>query len=135
MKVKLRYLRKEKYLKGTTATADPYDADFDEDPEVAAVEWTWGKGPVSCPWIKVTESVYDFDIKKADKIFDLLLEKKQLRLPLNHVIPSARELKGKSIASFTTVPPITLMSVEFFACISKRPLSRGRSDSSQLRSQ
>ena len=35
-----------------------------------------GKSAMSCPWVKVTESAYDFDIKKADKIFDFLLEKK-----------------------------------------------------------
>jgi hypothetical protein len=28
--------------------ADPYDADSNEELEVAATEWTWGKGPVSC---------------------------------------------------------------------------------------
>ena len=55
---------------------DPYDADSDEDDlEVTAVERTWGKAPVSCPWVKETESTYDFDIRKADKIFDLLIEK------------------------------------------------------------
>ena len=97
----LRTMRKEKYLKGTTAVADPYDANFDEeDPEVKTVEWTWGKVPISCPWVKETESAYDFDIKKADKIFDLLLEKKQLKLPANHVIPSSGELKGKKYCKF-----------------------------------
>jgi hypothetical protein len=34
-------MRKEKYLKGTTAITDPYDANSDgDDPEVAIVEWT-----------------------------------------------------------------------------------------------
>jgi hypothetical protein len=64
------------------------------------VEWTWGKAPISCPWIKESKSAYDFDIKKADRIFDLLLEKKQLKLPPNHVIPLARELKGKRYCKF-----------------------------------
>ena len=50
--------------------------------------------------MKETESAYDFDIKKADKIFDLLLEKKQLRLPTNHMIPLAGELKGKKYYKF-----------------------------------
>ena len=44
---------------------------------------------------KRVKNTYDFDVKKADKIFDLLLEKKQLRFPTNHVIPSSEELKGK----------------------------------------
>ena len=54
---------------------DPYDAVFDgDDPEVVITEWTWGKAPVSCPWVKELENTYDFDVKKANKIFDLLLE-------------------------------------------------------------
>ena len=59
-----------------------------------------GKAPVFCPWVKDSINTYDFDVKKADKIFDLLLEKKQLRLPTNHVIPSAEELKGKKYYKF-----------------------------------
>jgi len=50
--------------------------------------------------VKESENAYDFNVKKADKIFDLLLEKKQLRLPVNHVIPSAEELKGKKYCKF-----------------------------------
>ena len=70
--------------------SDPYDADSDgDDLGVTTAEWTWGKAPISCPWVNETENVDDFDVKKADKIFDLLLEKKQLRLPANHVIPLA----------------------------------------------
>jgi len=34
-------LRKEKYLKGTAAISDPYDANSDgDDPEVAIAKWT-----------------------------------------------------------------------------------------------
>jgi hypothetical protein len=64
-------------LKGTAAMTDPYDADSDgDDPEVMIIEWIWGKAPISCPWVKESENIYDFDVKKADRIFDLLLEKK-----------------------------------------------------------
>jgi hypothetical protein len=95
-----RTLHKEKYLKGTTAVTDPYDADSDKDKEVMTVEWTWGKAGVSCPWVKEKKNVYDFDVKKADRIFDLLLDKKQLQLLANHVIPSTEELKGKKYCKF-----------------------------------
>ena len=68
-----RTLRKEKYLKGTAAMFDPYDADSDgDDPKVTTIEWTWGKAPVSCPWVKESKNTYEFDVKKADRIFDLL---------------------------------------------------------------
>ena len=50
--------------------------------------------------MKEIENTYDFDVKKANRIFDLLLEIKQLRLPANHVIPSAEELKGKKYYKF-----------------------------------
>jgi len=98
-------LRRKKYLKGDAAIVDPYNADSneDEDLEIIATEWTWGKAPVSCPWVKETESAYDFDVKKANKIFDLLLEKKQLKLPTNNVIPLAGELKGKKYYKFHNV--------------------------------
>ena len=60
-----RALHKEKYLKGTAAMTDPYDVDSDrDDPEVVIAECTWGKAPISCPWVKETESANDFDIKR-----------------------------------------------------------------------
>jgi hypothetical protein len=36
-----------------------------------------GQALVSCPWVKESENTYNFDVKKVDKIFDLLLEKKR----------------------------------------------------------
>ncbi len=38
------------------------------------------------------EERYDFDITKADQIFDLLLRKKHIQLPAGHTVPSAEEL-------------------------------------------
>jgi hypothetical protein len=46
-------LCKEKYLKGTATMSDPYDADSDGDhPKVVTTEWTRGKAPISCPWLR-----------------------------------------------------------------------------------
>jgi hypothetical protein len=65
---------------GIAAMTDPYDADSNgDDSEVTIAEWTWVKAHVSYPWVKESENTYDFDIKRADMIFDLLLQKKQLR--------------------------------------------------------
>ncbi len=41
------------------------------------------------------EERYDFDITKANKIFDLLLRKKQIQLPVGHTIPLAEELSKR----------------------------------------
>lgn len=88
-------MHRDKYKKGI-AIADSYDPDTnDEGVEVGIAEWTWNNKPMSCPWVKVMEDNNDFDITKADKIFDLLLEKGQLQLSPNHTLPSTEELKKK----------------------------------------
>ena len=38
---------------------------------------------------------FDFDVTKAEQIFDLLLKEKQLKLPENHKLPTAQELQGR----------------------------------------
>ena len=71
-----------------------FDSDEEDDSEVAAAEWVRSKKVVQCQWVKNSrkEERYDFDITKADKIFDLLLREKQIQLPVGHIIPSAKEL-------------------------------------------
>jgi hypothetical protein len=36
---------------------------------------------------------YTFDVAKCDRIFDYLLQEKQIKLPSGHVIPSPEQLK------------------------------------------
>jgi hypothetical protein len=50
------------------------------------------------PWGK--EESYDFDVTKADKLFDFLLEKEQIKLPPNFVKPSPKELKNKKFCKY-----------------------------------
>ncbi|KAK1604236.1 hypothetical protein QYE76_027909 [Lolium multiflorum] len=77
------------------------EADEDEgaagDQEVAVAEWTRGASPVSCKWVKPQgpPKGFDFDVTKAEQIFDLLLKEKQLKLPEGHKIPTVQELNGK----------------------------------------
>ncbi|XP_071685307.1 uncharacterized protein [Lolium perenne] len=77
------------------------EADEDEgsagDQEVAVAECTRGASPVSCKWVKPQGPPrgYDFDVTKAEQIFDLLLKEKQLKLPEGLKIPTAQELNGK----------------------------------------
>jgi hypothetical protein len=42
------------------------------------VEWTRNKATTLCPWIKkeTPGERYDFDISKADKVFDMILQEK-----------------------------------------------------------
>ncbi|KAK1650828.1 hypothetical protein QYE76_068633 [Lolium multiflorum] len=58
------------------------EADEDEgatgDQEVAVAEWTRTASPVSCKWVKPQgpPKWFDFDVTKAEQIFDLLLNEK-----------------------------------------------------------
>ncbi|KAK1649434.1 hypothetical protein QYE76_067239 [Lolium multiflorum] len=56
-----------------------------------------GASPVSCKWVKPQGPPrgFDFDVTKAEQIFDLLLKEKQLKVPEGHKIPTAQELNGK----------------------------------------
>nr|ABA98732.1 retrotransposon protein, putative, unclassified [Oryza sativa Japonica Group] len=71
--------------------------DEDDDSKIAAAEWVRNKKVIPCQWVKGSgkEERYDFDITKADKIFDLLLQEKQIQFPTGHTIPSAEELGKK----------------------------------------
>ena len=62
-------------------TYNPYLVDDgyedDEEEEVAAAEWNWGKKIVMVPnpWGRGVEESYDFDVTKSDKLFYFLLER------------------------------------------------------------
>src|SRR6185436_14885704 len=65
-------------------------------------KWLWqsgpgGANPVPCKWVKQQGLVkgFDFDVTKAEQIFDLLLKEKQLKLSENHKLPMAQELQGR----------------------------------------
>jgi hypothetical protein len=57
--------------------------DFDDDEKVAAAEIMWGKEPltVNQRWVKKTKGTYDFDVTKADKLFEFLVKEGRIKLP------------------------------------------------------
>ena len=88
---------------------NPYSIDGgyedDEEEEIAVVKQNWGKKTVmvSNPWGKGVEEIYDFDVTKSDKLFDFLLEKKQIKLHDNHVMLPSDQLKNKKFCKFQTI--------------------------------
>ena len=81
-----------------TEAYNPYLVDDEEEEEeIAVAKWNWGKKIVMVPnpWRKEVEESYDFDVTKADKLFDFLLKKGQIKLPANHVILPPDQLKNK----------------------------------------
>ena len=99
--------RDTRYQKNTTVAEayGPYSVDDgykDEEEEVAAAEWNWGKKIVMVPnpWGRGVEKSYDFDVTKSDKLFDFLLEKGQIKLPDNRVMLPLEQLKNKKFCKF-----------------------------------
>ena len=68
-------------------------SDSDEELDIGLAEWVKNKKPMSCPFGHKEPEKFAFDITKADRIFDFLLQEGQIKLSPNHVIPSAEELK------------------------------------------
>jgi len=68
-------------------------SDSDEEPVIGFVEWVKNKKPMSCPFGQKELEKFAFDITKADRISDFLLQEGQIKLSPNHVIPSVEELK------------------------------------------
>jgi hypothetical protein len=66
----------------------------EDEAEIGLAEWTRNKMSVLCPFAKKYTENYGFDVTKADKIFDLLLQEGQIKLSPNHTIRSADELKN-----------------------------------------
>jgi hypothetical protein len=70
-----------------------YSYSKDEDNMVGLAESIKGKKAMSCPFGKKEPERFDFDITKANTIFDLLLQQGHIKLSQFHTIPSAEELK------------------------------------------
>ena len=68
-------------------------SDSDEEPVIGLAESVKNKKPMSYPLGQKEPEKFAFDITKADRIFDFLLQEGQIKLSPNHVIPSAEELK------------------------------------------
>ena len=62
---------------------------------------------------KVKES-YDFDVTKADKLFDFLLEKGHIKLPINHVILPPDQLKNKKLCKYHNTTSHTTSDCRIF---------------------
>ena len=57
-----------------------------EEPVIGLAESVKNKKPMSCPFGHKEPKKFAFDITKADRIFDFLLQEGQIKLSPNHVI-------------------------------------------------
>jgi hypothetical protein len=76
--------------------------DSDDGEEMAAAEIMWGKEPltVNQRWIKQTKGTYDFDVTKADKLFEFLVKEGRINLPEGHSMLRPDGVKEKRYCGF-----------------------------------
>jgi hypothetical protein len=73
----------------------------DEEADMCIAECSWGSKskPFVCSILKPASKSqqdkmrYTFDVAKCDRIFDYLLQEKQIKFPCGHAIPSPEQLK------------------------------------------
>jgi hypothetical protein len=76
--------------------------EFDDEEEVAAAEIVWGKDPltVNQRWVKQAKGTYDFDVTKADKVFEFLVKEGRIKLPEGHSMLRPDGVKEKRYRGF-----------------------------------
>ena len=63
---------------------------------------------------KEVEEIYDFNVTKADKLFDFLLEKGHIKLPANNVILPPNQLKNKKFCKYHSTTSHTTNDCRIF---------------------
>jgi hypothetical protein len=81
--------------------ADQVD-EYNDEEEIAATEIVWGKEPltVNQRWIKQAKGTYDFDVTKADNLFDFLMKEGRIKLPEGHSMLQPDGVKDKKYSGF-----------------------------------
>jgi hypothetical protein len=76
--------------------------DSDDEEEVAAAEIMWGKEPLTMNqrWIKQTKGTYDFDVTKAEKLFEFLVKEGRIKLREGHSMLQPYGVKEKRYCGF-----------------------------------
>jgi hypothetical protein len=76
--------------------------EFDDEEEIAASEIVWGKELVTVNqwWVKQAKGTYDFDVTKADKLFEFLVKEGRIKLLEGHSMLRPDGVKEKRYCEF-----------------------------------
>ena len=69
---------------------------------------------------------YDFDVTKSKKLFDFFLEKRQIKLPDNHVMLPPDQLKNKKFCKFHNATSHSTNECRIFRHHIQRAIQQGR---------
>jgi hypothetical protein len=75
---------------------------YDDEEEIATTEIVWGKEPltVNQRWIKQAKGTYNFDVNKADKLFEFLVKEGRIKLLEGHSMLRPDGVKEKRYCGF-----------------------------------
>jgi hypothetical protein len=78
------------------------EEEYDNEEEIAAAEIVWGKESltVNQRWIKQAKGTYDFDVPKANKLFEFLVKEGRIKLPDGHFMLRPDGVKEKRYCGF-----------------------------------
>ena len=97
---------------------------------MATLDWVWKFSEyIPCAKNKSTEEEkkkFNFDITKADKIFDYLLEKGQIKLTGNHRIPLVEELKKQRYCKYHNSNTYNTNDCKVFRDIIQQAINKGK---------
>jgi hypothetical protein len=96
----------------------------DEEANMCVAEWNWvlKSKPFICSSVKPATKIhhdemrYTFDVAKCYRIFDYLLQEKQIKLPSNHVVPSPKHPKNMHIVN-GIIPILMILMIAMFSII------------------
>jgi hypothetical protein len=101
--------------------------DSDDDQEVAAAEIMWGKEPLTMNQrcIKQTKGTYDFDVTKADKLFEFLVKEGRIKLPEGHSMLRPDGVKDKRYCGFHDRNSHSINDCRFFRMRIQKAIQEG----------
>jgi hypothetical protein len=101
--------------------------DSDDDQDVAAAEIMWGKEPLTMNqrWVRQTKGTYDFDITKADKLFELLVKEGRIKLPEGHSMLQPDGVKEKRYCGFHDRNSHSINDCRVFRMRIQKPIQEG----------
>ena len=76
--------------------------EFEDENEVAVAELICAKEPtqINPRWLRQQKGTYDFDVTKADKLFELLLGEGRIKLPEGHPMMRPEGMKDKKYCGY-----------------------------------
>jgi hypothetical protein len=126
IETQFKYARFDRPLKVNNSSDEEVKND-----EVAAIDWVW-KYFEYIPWAKnksieeEKKKKFNFEITKADKIFDYLSKKGQIKLTGNHKIPLTKELKKKTYCKYYNSNTHNTNNCKVFRDIIQQAINKGK---------